>query len=245
MRNWLRIVLFSVALVGCDAGSGGGSDPQVSSVVPPGTAYATEVGTIYVKVPPNYVAVRSASPQFYDRFQRQLPNLRLLDVYVTREDFARAGNADEIMQGQVVQLQLFPAGSPPLTPKMWEQLKSSLPSMLSGTAGEARIASAEREVLRAARENPDLPQVTSLSTGEVIVYHSDEESVRWATVGTIQLANAQPSEVIVVSAARRIGAYPFLVQSVLPKKQSADVPKAIGALNDWLTHISVAPATVP
>ena len=101
--------------------------------------YSTRVGTFRVQLPGNYVSVKSVNPAFYSVFQQRMPNLEIVDIFLTKSDLERSNTPDLLMQDQLVQLQIFPADAPLVTDEMWGPLREQLPAMMSGATGRGWI----------------------------------------------------------------------------------------------------------
>lgn len=204
--------------------------------------YSTRLGTFRVQPPENYISVKSVDPAFFAVFQQRMPNLEIVDVFLTKNDLERSKTPNLLMQDQLVQIQTFPGDAPPITDEMWGQLREQLPAMMSGAASRPHI----RKGIGQAKSLPQQPgsqlQVKDMAVGDLIVYSNTEESVRWATSASIEMqGDNSPAKTVIASAARRIGNHVYLVQTAKQVSSAQETLQAVSSLDDWLARIWASP----
>ena len=215
---------------------------SVPSIPDSALTYSTRVGTFRVQLPDNYISVKSADPAFFAVFQQRMPNLEIVDVFLTKNDLERSKTPDLLMQDQLVQLQIFPGDAPPVTDAMWGPLREQLPTMMSGASGRAHI----RKGVEQAKSLPHQPgsqlQIKDMAVGDLIVYSNTEESVRWATSASLEVQGSDtPAKTVLASAARRIGNNIYLVQTAKQVDSEQETLQAVSSLDDWLTRTWASP----
>jgi len=200
------------------------------------------VGTFRVQLPDNYISVKDVDPAFYAVFQQRMPNLEIVDVFLTKSDLERSKTPDLLMQDQLVQLQIFPGDAPPITDEMWGPLRAQLPAMMSGTTGKAHI----RKGIAQAKALPQQPgsqlQIKDMAVGDLVVYSNTDESVRWATSASLDMQGGSvPAKTVIASAARRIGNNIYLVQTARQVSSEQETLQAVSSLDEWLSRIWASP----
>lgn len=214
----------------------------VASIPDSALAYSTRLGTFRVQLPDNYISVKSVDPAFFAIFQQRMPNLEIVDVFLTKNDLERSKTPNLLMQDQLVQLQLFPGDAPPITDEMWGPLREQLPAMMSGAASRPHI----RKGIEQAKSLPQQPgsqlQLKDMAVGDLIVYSNTEESVRWATSASLEIqGGGVPTKTVVASAARRIGDHVYLVQAAKQVGSEQETLQAVSSLDAWLNRIWTLP----
>lgn len=209
---------------------------------PSALKYSTRVGTFRVQLPDNYISVKSVDPAFFAVFQKRMPNLEIVDVFLTKADLERSKTPDMLMQDQLVQLQIFPGDAPPITDEMWGPLRQQLPAMMSGAAGKASTRKGIEQA-KSLHQQPGLQlQIKDMAAGDLIVYSNTEESVRWATSAGLEMQGSDaPAKTVLASAARRIGNNVYLVQTTKQVRSEQETLRAVGSLDDWLARTWASP----
>lgn len=232
-------------IASCTGSSAPAAAPQAVAASPmPASAlrYSTRVGTFRVQLPDNYISVKSVDPAFYAVFQQRIPNLEIVDVFLTKSDLERSKTPGLLMQDQLVQLQIFPGDAPPVTDAMWGPLRAQLPAMISGKTAKEHV----RKGIAQAKSLPQQPgsqlQIKDMAVGDLVVYSNTEESVRWATSASLDVQGGNvPTRTVIASAARRVGNNIYLVQTARQVRSEQEALQAVSSLDDWLSRIRASP----
>lgn len=217
--------------------------PKATPSVPASAlSYSTRLGAFRVQPPDNYISVKNVDPGFFAVFQQRMPNLEIVDVFLTKEDLERSKTPNLLMQDQLVQLQIFTGDAPPITDEMWGPLREQLPSMMSGAASRPHL----RKGIEQEKSLPQQPgsqlKLKDMAVGDLIVYSNTDESVRWATSASLDMQGSDaPTRTVLASAARRIGNNVYLVQTAKQVKSEQETLQAVSSLDDWLTRIWAFP----
>lgn len=241
-RRLGALLTCAVLLAGCTATPAGDAVavPRTTSSEHSASSrrYETDRGVFYVELPSNYISVKERSPPYLQVFQQGTPNMRIVDVFMTADDYRHSGEAGRMMDGQLVQLQIFPPDEPQLSDADWERLRDMLPEAMTGGKLRKFIDDSTQRALERAQRTPTLTPIADMRVGEVTVIQRDSDSIRWATVSQLATTAGEKADLIQVSAARRIGPYVYLVQTVLRKRHPGDELKAIASANAWVERIT-------
>ena len=204
--------------------------------------YSTRVGTFRVDVPDRYISVKNTDPALLAVFQQGMPKLEIVDVFLTRADLERSKTPDQLLQDQLVQLQIFPNDAPPINDAMWGPLREQLPTLLAGQAAKAHVRKGIEHAKAQSQQPGSKLEIKDMSIGDVVVYSNTDESVRWATSASLDLASSSATaRTVIVSAARRIGDNVYLVQTATQVSSEEQTLRAVSSLDDWLTRIRASP----
>lgn len=217
----------------------GGSTSSESRVTT-STPLKAPFGTLYADVPPGYVAVSSASPDFFE-VQRQLQaKMIVVEVFVTRRDAERIAAGQVPLLDQMIQIQAFPPDAPAITDAYWEAALADARKGMSDKRGRAAL---DRGTKRASEQFQAIPNQVSFRDMEFNKPHlsaADDGTIRTVTRGRFEGEDAgTPLEfdALITSAIKRQGAHAYTVNAVTLINREEDVADAMASFEKWVQAV--------